>query len=120
MMNKKIAALCVCLLLAAFVSAQAAKPKTEKFPVEGHSTAFILMSEVYKTDNWLEAYLTYEEDSNLYNENDAEKALSEFISNYKRDHVYSTVEIDDLKGTTVGKKTTSMQKRVTFRNVNRR
>lgn len=103
------------VMCALCIFAQIPKPKTEKFPVKGKSTAFIYMTEIYKSEYWAEFYCTYEEDKNTYNEADTEKILYEFISNYKRDHNFSRVEIEDLKGTTVGDKKTTMQKRIIFR-----
>ncbi len=46
--------------------------------------------------------------------------MYEFFSNYKRDNAFSSVEVEDLRGATVGKNTTTMEKRVIFRHVNKR
>ena len=119
-MNKKILALCTCMLLAVVVSAQTAQPKTEKMKVAGRENAYILMTEIYKTDNWAEYYCVYEENKNTFKEEEAEKAMYEFFSNYKREHTFSSVEVEDLKGVTIGKTTTTMQKRIIFRHVNKR
>ena len=119
-MNKKILAFCTCLLLAVVVSAQTSQPKKEKFDVEGRTNAHIFMTEIYKTENWAEFYCVYEEDKNTFKENEAEKAMYEFFSNYKRDNAFSSVEVEDLRGATVGKNTTTMEKRVIFRHVNKR
>lgn len=119
-MNKKILAFCTCLLLAVVVSAQTSQPKKEKFDVEGRTNAHIFMTEIYKTENWAEFYCVYEEDKNTFKENEAEKAVYEFLSNYKRKYVFSSVEVEDLKGVTIGKTVTTMEKRVIFRNVNKR
>ena len=119
-MNKKILALCAFMLLAVIVSAQTVQPKKEKFKVDGRDKAYIYLTEIYKTDNWAEYYCVYEEDKNSFNENDAEKAMYEFFSNYKRDNLFSSVEVEDLKGALVGKTTTTMQKRIIFRHVNKR
>ena len=51
---------------------------------------------------------------------EAEKVMYEFFSNYKRDNAFSSVEVEDLKGVTIGKTTTTMEKRVVFRHVNKR
>lgn len=119
-MNKKILALCTFILLAAIMTAQAAQPKREKIKVEGRDTAYIYMTEIYKTDNWAEYYCVYEEDKKTFDEDAAEKAMYEFFSNYKREHAFSSVEVEDLKGVTVGKSTTTMEKRIIFRHVNKR
>lgn len=119
-MNKKIIALCIFMLLAVAAIAQVSQPKKTKYPVEGRKNASIFMTEIYKTDSFAEFYCLYEEDKNTFKENDAEKFLYEFFSNFKREHVYSSVEVEDLKGVTVGDKTTTMVKRVIFRHVNRR
>ena len=119
-MNKKILALCTCMLLAVVISAQTAQPKTEKMKVAGRENAYILMTEIYKTDNWAEYYCVYEEDKTKFNEDNAEKAMYEFFSNYKREHAFSSVEVEDLKGVTIGKSTTTMEKRIIFRHVNKR
>ena len=119
-MNKKILALCAFMLLAVIVSAQTVQPKKEKFKVDGRDKAYIYLTEIYKTDNWAEYYCVYEEDKNSFNESEAEKAMYEFFSNYKRDNLFSSVEVEDLKGALVGKTTTTMQKRIIFRHVNKR
>ena len=119
-MNKKILALCTFMLLAAIMTAQAAQPKREKIKVEGRDTAYIYMTEIYKTDNWAEYYCVYEEDKNTFDENEAEKVMYEFFSNYKRDKGFSSVEVEDLKGASIGKTMTTMEKRVIFRHVNKR
>ena len=119
-MNKKILALCAFMLLAVVVSAQTVQPKKEKIKVDGRDKAYIYLTEIYKTDNWAEYYCVYEEDKNSFNESEAEKAMYEFFSNYKRDNLFSSVEVEDLKGALVGKTTTTMQKRIIFRHVNKR
>lgn len=118
-MNKKILALCTCILLAVILSAQTAQPKKQIVKIEGRANATLAMTEIFKTDNWAEYYFIYEEDKNTFDENEAEKIMYEFFSNYKRDNAFSSVEVEDLKGTTIGKKTTTMEKRVIFRHVNR-
>ena len=119
-MNKKIFALCAFVLLAVALSAQTVQPKKQKIKVEGRQNASLYMTEVYKTDNWAEYYFVYEEDKNTFDENEAEKIMYEFFSNYKRDNAFSSVEVEDLKGATTGKTTTMMEKRVIFRHVNKR
>lgn len=119
-MNKKILTLCTFMLLAAVITAQTIQPKREKIKVEGRDSAYIYLTEIYKTDNWAEYYCVYEEDKSKFNESEAEKAMYEFFSNYKREHAFSSVEVEDLKGVTVGKSTTTMEKRLIFRHVNRR
>ena len=119
-MNKKIPALCAFMLLAVVLSAQTVQPKKQKIKVEGRANASLYMTEIYKTDNWAEYYCVYEEDKNTFDENEAEKVMYEFFSNYKRDNAFSSVEVEDLKGATTGQKTTTMEKRVIFRHVNKR
>ena len=119
-MNKKILALCAFMLLAVVLSAQTVQPKKQKIKVEGRANASLYMTEVYKTDNWAEYYFVYEENKNTFDENEAEKIMYEFFSNYKRDNAFSSVEVEDLKGATIGKTTTTMEKRVIFRHVNKR
>lgn len=119
-MHKRILALCACMLLALALSAQAAQPKKQTIKIEGRANAALSMTEIYKTENWAEYYFVYEEDKNTFDENEAEKIMYEFFSNYKRDHAFSSVEVEDLKGATTGKKTTVLEKRVIFRHVNRR
>jgi len=122
-MNKKILALCAFMLLAVVLSAQTVQPKKQKIKVEGRANASLYMTymtEIYKTDNWAEYYCVYEEDKNTFDENEAEKVMYEFFSNYKRDNAFSSVEVEDLKGATTGQKTTTMEKRVIFRHVNKR
>ena len=119
-MNKKILALCAFMLLAVVLSAQTIQPKKQKIKVEGRANANLYMTEIYKTDNWAEYYCVYEEDKTKFNEDNAEKAMYEFFSNYKREHAFSSVEVEDLKGVTIGKSTTTMEKRIIFRHVNKR
>jgi len=119
-MNKKILALCAFMLLAVVLSAQTVQPKKQKIKVEGRANASLYMTEVYKTDNWAEYYFVYEENKNTFDENEAEKIMYEFFSNYKRDNAFSSVEVEDLKGASIGKTTTTMEKRVIFRHVNKR
>ena len=96
------------------------QPKKQKIKVEGRENAFLYMTEIYKTDNWAEYYCVYEEDKKTFDESAAEKVMYEFFSNYKRDNAFSSVEVEDLKGVTIGKTTTTMEKRVIFRHVNKR
>lgn len=105
------------VLTALCVFANIPQPKTEKFKAEGKSNAFIYMTEIYRSEYWAEFYCTYEEDKNTYDEAETEKILYEFISNYKRDHKFSRVEIEDLKGSSEGEKTITMQKRIIFRQI---
>ena len=91
-MNKKILALCAFMLLAVVLSAQTVQPKKQKIKVEGRANASLYMTEIYKTDNWAEYYC----------------------------NAFSSVEVEDLKGATTGQKTTTMEKRVIFRHVNKR
>ena len=119
-MNKKILALCAFMLLAVVLTAQTVQSKKQKIKVDGRENAFLYLTEIYKTDNWAEYYCLYEENKNTFDENEAEKVMYEFFSNYKRDNAFSSVEVEDLKGTTIGKTTTTMEKRVIFRNVNKR
>lgn len=119
-MNKKIFALCTVVLLAVCLSAQTAQPKKQKIKVEARANAYISITEIYRTDNWAEFYCVYEEDKKTFDENDAEKFMYEFFSNYKRDNSFSSVEVEDLKGATTGEKLTVLEKRVIFRHVNKR
>ena len=119
-MNKKILALCAFMLLAVVLTAQTVQPKKQKIKVEGRENASLYLTEIYKTDNWAEYYCVYEENKNTFNEDEAEKGMYEFFSNYKRDNAFSSVEVEDLKGVTIGKTTTTMEKRVVFRHVNKR
>ena len=119
-MNKKILALCAFMLLAVVLTAQTVQPKKQKIKVEGRENASLYLTEIYKTDNCAEYYCVYEENKNTFNEDEAEKVMYEFFSNYKRDNAFSSVEVEDLKGVTIGKTTTTMEKRVVFRHVNKR
>ena len=119
-MNKKILALCAFMLLAVVLTAQTVQSKKQKIKVDGRENAFLYLTEIYKTDNWAEYYCVYEENKNTFNEDEAEKVMYEFFSNYKRDNAFSSVEVEDLKGVTIGKTTTTMEKRVVFRHVNKR
>ena len=119
-MNKKILALCAFMLFVVVLTAQSMQPKKQKIKVEGRENAFLYMTEIYKTDNWAEYYCVYEEDKKTFDESIAEKVMYEFFSNYKRDNAFSSVEVEDLKGVTIGKTTTTMEKRVIFRHVNKR
>ena len=119
-MNKKILALCVFMLLTVVLSAQTMQSKKQKIKVESRPNASLYLTEVYKTDNWAEYYCVYEENKNTFDEDEAEKVMYEFFSNYKRDNAFSSVEVEDLKGATIGKTTTTMEKRVIFRHVNKR
>ena len=119
-MNKKILALCAFMLLAVVLTAKTVQPKKQKIKVESRTNASLSMTEIYKTDNWAEYYCVYEEDKKTFDENEAEKIMYEFFSNYKRDNAFSSVEVEDLKGASIGKTTTTMEKRVIFRHVNKR
>ena len=119
-MNKKILALCAFMLLAVVLSAQTVQTKKQKIKVEGRANASLYLTEIYKTDNWAEYYCVYEEDKKTFDESAAEKVMYEFFSNYKRDNAFSSVEVEDLKGVTIGKTMTTMEKRVIFRHVNKR
>ena len=96
---------------------EATKLTTVEYKVEGRKNAVIKMTETYRNEYWVEFYLVYEESNKTYDEAETEKAIYEFLSNYKRDNVFARVEIEDLKGTTIGKSKTSMQKRVIFRHL---
>ena len=105
--------------LASFFSvfAEAAQPKTVEYTVTNRKDAKIKMKEIYRNDFWIEFYLVYEEPNKSYDEKETEKAIYEFLSNFKRDNVYARVEIEDLKGTSIGKTMTTMEKRVIFRHL---
>ena len=105
--------------LASFFSvfAEAAQPKTVEYTVANRKDAKIKMKEIYRNDFWIEFYLVYEEPNKSYDEKETEKAIYEFLSNFKRDNVYARVEIEDLKGTSIGKTMTTMEKRVIFRHL---
>lgn len=96
---------------------EAMQPKVVEYKVESRKGATIKMKEIYSNEFWVEFYLVYEESKKTYNEAETEKAIYEFLSNYKRDNVYARVEIEDLKGTSIGKMTTTMEKRVIFRHL---
>ena len=100
-----------------FLVAQASQPKVTEFKVAGRKNAVIKMKEIYKNEYWIEFYLVYEEPNKTYDEKETEKVIYEFLSNYKRDNVYARVEIEDLKGTSIGKTITTMEKRVIFRHL---
>ncbi|MGP1576987.1 MAG: hypothetical protein ACTTH7_05795 [Treponema sp.] len=119
-MNKKIAVLVGFLLLAGFAAAQISQPKTQKMKVPGRENAYLYMTERYRSDSWAEFYFVYEENKNTYKEAETEKIMYEFFANYKRDNGYSAFESEDLQGTAVGDKTTTMKKRVVFKHVNKR
>ncbi|CEM60800.1 hypothetical protein DWQ65_05955 [Treponema phagedenis] len=119
-MKKKLIVLSVLLGFTCILTAQVVQPKTTKIKVEGRKNAYLYMTEIYKTNNWAEYYFKYEEDKNTYDEAETEKFLYEYFANYKREHGYSTIEVEDLKGSSFGEKLTSMEKRVVFRNVNKR
>ena len=93
------------------------QPKAIEYKVESRKGAVIKMTETYRNEYWVEFYLVYEEPSKTYNEAETEKVIYEFLSNYKRDNVFARVEIEDLKGTSIGAKVTTMQKRVIFRHL---
>ncbi|MGP1414414.1 MAG: hypothetical protein ACTTJ6_00575 [Treponema sp.] len=97
--------------------AQTVKPKTTEYPVQGRKDAVIKMTEIYKNEYWVEFYLVYEEPTRTFDEAATEKAIYEFLSNYKRDNVFARVEIEDLKAATTGAKNTTVEKRVIFRNL---
>lgn len=120
-MKKKV---CVAMMASVFaflsfasVFADVEQPKTVEYPVPGKKNAKIKMKEIYKNEFWIEFYLVYEEANKTYDEKETEKAIYEFLSNYKRDNVYARVEIEDLKGTSIGKTITTMEKRVIFRHL---
>ena len=91
--------------------------KTKEYPVQGRKNAFIKMTEIYKNEYWVEFYLVYEEQNKTFDEAATEKAIYEFLSNYKRDNVFARVEIEDLKAAAIGAKTTTVEKRVIFRHL---
>ncbi|MGP1438113.1 MAG: hypothetical protein ACTTKH_03475 [Treponema sp.] len=92
-------------------------PKTTEYPVQGRKNAVIKMTEIYKNEYWVEFYLVYEEPNRSFDETSTEKAIYEFLSNYKRDNVFARVEIEDLKAASIGAKNTTVEKRVIFRNL---
>lgn len=112
-----IACTIMCLAVASLFAATVVQPKTVKYEIEGKSSAAIYMTEIYTAEYWAEIYLTYEEDNGTYDEAEAEKIIYEFISKYKVDHKFSTVEIEDLKAASTGDKKTTMLKRLIFRQV---
>ena len=108
--------LCVATLVAMFsllslsLFAQVAQPKTVEYPVQGRK-------KIYKNEYWVEFYLIYEEANKTFDEAATEKAIYEFLSNYKRDNVFARVEIEDLKAAAIGSKNTIVEKRVIFRHL---
>ena len=93
------------------------QPKTVKYEVEGKSSAVIYMTEIYSSEYWTEIYLTYEENNETYDEAETEKAIYEFISKYKVDNKFSTVEIEDLKAASKNDKKTTVLKRLIYRQI---
>ena len=115
---------CVAMMVSVFaflsfasVFADAVQPKTVEYTVANRKSAKIKMKEIYRNEFWIEFYLVYEEPNKTYDEKETEKAIYEFLSNFKRDNVYAHVEIEDLKGTSIGKTVTTMEKRVIFRHL---
>jgi len=115
---------CVAMMVSVFaclsfasVFADAGQPKAVEYTVANRKNAKIRMKEIYRNEFWVEFYLVYEEPNKSYDEKETEKAIYEFLSNYKRDNVYARVEIEDLKGTSIGKTSTTMEKRVIFRHL---
>lgn len=115
---------CVAMMVSVFaflsfasVFADAVQPKTVEYTVANRKSAKIKMKEIYRNEFWIEFYLVYEEPNKTYDEKETEKAIYEFLSNFKRDNVYARVEIEDLKGTSIGKTVTTMEKRVIFRHL---
>lgn len=117
-MKKKIIAITfICFVFVAAFANSTIKPETTKYPVEGKSSAVIAMTKIYSSDYWTEFYLSYEENKTTYDEAEAEKIIYEFISKYKVDKKFSTVEIEDLKDAATDKKTTKLLKRLIFKQV---
>ncbi|AGT44023.1 hypothetical protein [Treponema pedis] len=116
MKKKIIISITVLSALAVFAS-NVIQPKTTKYTVERRSSAAIYMTEIYSSEYWTEVYLTYEEDNDKYDEAETEKEIYEFISKYKVEHKFSTVEIEDLKAAAVGEKKTTVLKRLIFRQI---
>lgn len=118
MKRKSILAICIAALLTVSLFAiKDVKPKTTKYPVPSKPSAAIYLTEIYAAEYWTEIYLTYEENSNSYSEADAEKIIHEFISKYKVENKFSLVEVEDLKAASTGKTTTTVLKRLIFRQV---
>ena len=85
--------------------------------ISNRKNAIIKMTEIYKNEYWVEFYLVYEESNKTFDEAATEKAIYEFLSNYKRDNVFARVEIEDLKAAAIGSKNTTVEKRVIFRHL---
>lgn len=118
-MKKKIFIPVIMVLFSVFVFASnnIIQPKTTKYEIENRASATIYMTEIYSSEYWTEIYLTYEEDNNSYDEAIAEGIIYEFISKYKIDNKFSMVEVEDLAARKVGEKTTTVLKRLIFRQV---
>jgi len=93
--NLRIAIGAMIALVGFSLFAEVAQPKTVEYPVQGRKNAIIKMTEIYKNEYWVEFYLVYEESNKTFDEAATEKAIYEFLSNYKRDNVFARVEIED-------------------------
>jgi hypothetical protein len=115
--NLCVAIMAMFALVSLSLFAETTQPKAVEYPVQGRKNAVIKMTEIYKNEYWVEFYLVYEESNKTFDEAATEKAVYEFLSNYKRDNVFARVEIEDLKAAAVGSKTTTVEKRVIFRHL---
>lgn len=118
-MKKKFFLAAIFSLFAVFVFAESntIQPKTTKYEIKSRQSAVIFMTEIYSSQYWAEIYLTYEENNDSYDEAIAEKIIYEFISTYKVDNKFSTVEIEDLKAASSDKQKTTILKRLIFRQI---
>ncbi len=113
-MKKISLALFFCLALM-FGFADVPAKTTEKTAVEGRRDAYIYVTKIYDSEYWAEFYVAYEEPSKTFDEAQTEKILYEFISNYKVEHKYSRVEVEDLEAARQSDNVTRVTKRVIFR-----
>lgn len=117
-MKKISLALFFCLALM-FGFAEAPAKTTEKTAVEGRKDAYIYVTKIYDSEYWAEFYVAYEEPSKTFDEAQTEKILYEFISNYKVEHKYSRVEVEDLEAARQSDNVTRVTKRVIFRQLHK-
>lgn len=119
--KKKLITLAVVSMVACMsvLTAQTAQAKTTTYPVEGSKTATIKVTTIYSTHNFEELYILYEENTEVYDDAEAERILYEFIAEYKREHKFSRFSVEDLKAQSSTKKKTTMLKRVVFEQVNK-
>ncbi|MEL3904142.1 MAG: hypothetical protein P1P63_03370 [Treponemataceae bacterium] len=114
---KKISLALFFSLALMFGLAAATETTTEKIVVDGRSNAYIYVTKIYDSEYWAEFFIVYEENSKTFDEAETEKILYEFISNYKVEHKYSRVEVEDLEAARQTDNVTRVTKRVIFRQI---